>query len=170
MAGPGGIEPPTLGLGEHDWERFRKWLYSEYSAKHALSVYLYARKYAHSFFSGDLSELKIISNGKRKHVMNALSALSKFIGAYEYWRRLVAAYGLKWSNRSDELILSRIGKSYGEIIEWVEDVRRVSGLELFVEFAAVTGLRLSEAINSWNLIDADGYYDRKLQALEHFKF
>ena len=41
---------------------------------------------------------------------------------------------------------------------------------MFVEFTAVTGLRLSEAINSWNLIDADDYYDQKLQALEHFKF
>ncbi len=40
----------------------------------------------------DLSFDKII------HAMKSLSALSKFMGRYDEWRKIVGKYQLKWSN------------------------------------------------------------------------
>jgi intergrase/recombinase len=61
---------------------------------------------------------------------------------------------------------------------WIKKVKRVRPeLSLFMDFMAVTGLRLVEAVNSYNLIiklnregRLDEYYSVEREVLEHFRF
>ena len=94
---------------------------------------------------------------------------------------LVKNYSLKWSGRkAEDLILDRITKveNPDEIFNWIKQVKRVRPeLSVFMDFMAVTGLRLVEAVNSYNLIiklneedRLDEYYDLEREVLEHFRF
>ena len=65
-----------------------------------------------------------------------------------------------------------------EIFNWIKQVKRARPeLSVFMDFMAVTGLRLVEAVNSYNLIiklneedRLDEYYDMEHETLEHFRF
>ena len=69
------------------WKEFRKWLLREYKRRIARQRLSYARKYADSLISRDLSELQSLSTDKRLHVMKALSALSSFSESMKIIRR-----------------------------------------------------------------------------------
>ncbi len=66
----------------------------------------------------------------------------------------------------------------GEVLDWVRLVKaKIPQLSLFMDFMVLTGLRLSEAVNSWNLIvdlakegRLSEYYNCEREALEHYKF
>jgi hypothetical protein len=163
-----------------DWEAFKEWLYREFRPKTAYSRFRYAMRYGHCLLSGDFSELLEMSNDKRVHVMNSLSALSKFLGMHEDFLRLVRNYGLKWSVRSDDLIIKRFTKVVdpNEMFEWIKLVKKTCPeLKDFVDFMAVSGLRYEEAVESYNLIiklakqgKLSEYYDGEREILEHYKF
>ena len=112
--------------------------------------------------------------------MKALSALAKFTGCYERWKQQIKAYGLKWSIDNDSVIIARLVKYSGnsgngnDLFEWIRTVKRkIPDFAPFVDLVTATGLRLSEAIESFNLI-AHGnlceYYNAETRVLEHFKF
>jgi intergrase/recombinase len=69
-------------------------------------------------------------------------------------------------------------ESPGEIFEWINKVKDARPeLSDFLEFMAVTGLRMIEAVESYNLIielahqrKIKDYYKAEKQTLEHFKF
>jgi len=112
--------------------------------------------------------------------MNALTALSKFMGVYQSFRDLLKNYGLKWTVNSDDLIIARITKPQDstELFRWVKKIkRRKPGFSDFLDFITVSGLRFSEAIESYNLIinlacqgQIDRYYISEKAVLEHFRF
>ncbi|MEM3597169.1 MAG: integrase [Candidatus Bathyarchaeia archaeon] len=123
----------------------------------------------------------MLSESKRNHVMCALSNLAKFLGIYERFERLVKAYGLKWKSvKAEDLLLSRIANAdrNGEVLEWVRTVKaKIPQLSDFLDFMALSGLRLVEAIESYNLIidlaengKLSEYYNFENEALEHFRF
>jgi intergrase/recombinase len=160
---------------------FKKWLFKNYRPFTANPRYCYAKKFAHCLLERDLSNLRMLSDCKREHVLKALSSLSKFLGIHEDFRRLVKNYGLKWSGRnSDDVIISRLLKNVnaGEIFQWIRDTKtNVPELNSLLDLMAITGLRLIEAIESINLIihlNREGklntYYDVEKQTLEHFRF
>jgi|Deesub1362A_J573_1020465.scaffolds.fasta_scaffold07082_6 intergrase/recombinase len=141
----------------------------------------YAKKYGYCLFNGDLTELQLIKRYKRVHAMKALSALSKFLGVYDEWMRLVKNYGLKWSAKSnDDLIIERLTKTVNpsELFEWIKTVKKaIPELSAFMDFMVVTGLRFVEALESYNLIirlanegKLDQYYNAERKVLEHFRF
>ncbi|MEM3701010.1 MAG: hypothetical protein QXL57_09150, partial [Candidatus Bathyarchaeia archaeon] len=68
-----------------------------YRVKTARERLSYARQYAHCLFEGNLSDLKVLSDDKRGHVLKALSVLAKYLGEYQRFQQLVKDYGLKWS-------------------------------------------------------------------------
>jgi intergrase/recombinase len=107
--------------------------------------------------------------------------LSKFLGVYEIFKQLVKNYGLTWTGRSkDDIVIERISrvKDPGEIFEWIKQVKRArSELCEFLDFMAISGLRLEEAVNSYNLIvtlsgedKLNEYYNVKAETLEHFRY
>jgi hypothetical protein len=112
--------------------------------------------------------------------MAALSALSKFLGIHEEFSTLVKNYGLKWSVRSDDVIIARFSRSVdpNAVFDWIKQVKqRCPLLRDFMNFMAATGLHFDEAVESCNLIiklakegRLNEYYDCERELLEHYKF
>jgi len=141
----------------------------------------YAKKYSSCLVTNDFSIITEFSDCKRGHTLNALSALSKFLGVYDKFHGLVKAYGLKWKRQnSEELILARMEKTRtnGNVLGWIKKVREYYPiLKDFLEFILVSGLRFTEAVHSYNLIvelsrksKIDTYYSLENQFLEHYRF
>lgn len=71
----------------------------------------YVNKFSFYLFTNDFSVINGFSDCKRGHLLNSLSALSKLLGVYKKFQRLVKAYGLKWRRQNAErLILDRTEK------------------------------------------------------------
>lgn len=113
--------------------------------------------------------------------LKALSALAKFLGVYDDFKRLRRNYGLKWGGKSsDDLIIARLTKvvDESELYEWIRKVKAaIPSYAVFMDFITSTGLRYEEAINAWNLIidlvqqnKLNDYYQEDRQVLEHFRF
>jgi len=173
----------NLPLAERglDWEAFKQFLAKNCCSKTVRERLRYARKYACCLFERDFSMLQSLSSSKCEHVLKALSALSKFLGLYDEFQRLVKAYGLKWRTvNSEDLIISRMTKTRldGSVVDWIREVKvKIPRLEVFVDFALISGLRLTELIASWNLIvdlaeedRLNEYYNVDNECLEHFRF
>jgi intergrase/recombinase len=141
----------------------------------------YAKKFCYCLLKKDFGELNMFSDSKRTHILKALSNLAKFLGMYEDFKMLVRNYGLKWSDgKAEDLILSRIANTERnrDVIEWVRTVKlQIPKLSVFMDFIIVSGLRLEEAVRSYNLIidlAKEGklreYYDFETETLQHFRF
>jgi intergrase/recombinase len=129
--------------------------------------------------TGNLRELDSFSKSKKNNVLKSLIALSKYLGIYKRFKLRVASYGIKWEYQDSLEAFLRITEPKEEIVEWFKACLRVLDEDktTFLTFLAVSGLRKGEAINSFNLIiklsqkgKLNDYYNKELQALEHFRF
>jgi len=166
---------------EIDWKAYREWLVENFSPGYARDVYNYSRKYAHCLLNRDLSELLMIRKTKRTNIVKALANLAKFVGLHDEFLKLMHRYDLEWGGKSnEELVIERYTRIQdpNEVFEWIKQVKKVR-VELadFMDFMAATGLRLVEAISSYNLIiklakegKLNQYYNEEKEALEHFRF
>ena len=166
---------------EIDWHGFHVWLLKDHRVDVTRNTVNYAKKYHLCLLDRDFSEIGSLKETVRPNALKALSCLAKFLGVHEDFKLLVKNYSLKWSGRSaEDLIIDRITKveNPNEIFDWIKQVKQLRpDLSEFVEFMAVTGLRLVEAVNSYNLIiklhkerKLHEYYNSKSEILEHFKF
>jgi hypothetical protein len=165
-----------------DWDRFEDWLRrKKYRKKVMRDMLRYARRFSACLLQRDLSKVAALRDSFRPNVMKALSALAKFLGVYDDYRKLIKQYGLKWGGRSaDDLIIDRLTKTENpdEIFQWIQDAKKARpDLTDFLDFMICTGLRLVEAVASYNLIiklarsrQLDTYYNRDRGTLEHFRF
>ena len=71
---------------------FQAYLPKKYRLKTAKQRFSYACKFSHYLINHDFSELRILSDDKRVHVLKAPSTLAKFLGMCEDFRRLVKDY------------------------------------------------------------------------------
>ncbi|MEM0489533.1 MAG: integrase [Candidatus Bathyarchaeia archaeon] len=147
----------------------------------AKDIVSYAKRYAHCLFKMDLSEVATLRKTLRHHVVSALSNLAKFLGVYEDYKRLLRSYGVDWTGKSvDDLVIERLVKVKNpeEVWQWIKQVKAVrEDLRVFMDFIAVTGLRLDEAVQSFNLIiklhgegKLNQYYNEANECLEHYRF
>ena len=94
---------------------------------------------------------------------------------------LIKDYGLKWSdNNSAALMIARLTKvtDCDDIFNWVKQVKaRKPKLSDFMDFMVISGLRFSEAVESYNLIiklasegKLHAYYNAESEILEHYRF
>jgi len=164
-----------------DWDAFEEWLNRDHIPRVSRYMRSYAVKFQDCLFQRDFSKLLGTSRGKKRMVMNSLSALVKYLGLYEEFKRLVKEHGLTWGGRSaDDIVIERLTKvkNPNEVFEWIKRVKKERpDLTVFMDFIAVTGLRLVEALNSYNLTIAlsrkgklGEYYNAELETLEHYKF
>ena len=164
-----------------DWDSFREYLTKKHSRVHANDVFNYSMKYCSCLLREDFSELCGLSVSKRRHVLIALSNLSKFLGMYEVFKRLLKEYGLKWETvKAEDLLISRMTKTEdnGEVLKWIDEVKaRFPEFSDFLDFTLFSGLRFVEAVSAYNLIidlTKEGrlteYFNREQEALEHFRF
>jgi len=181
-----GFEPTTTSLGELrieeiDWEGFQNYMEQTSKSEYAKYCVNYAKKYAHCLLNGDFSEIRVLPKTIRGNVLKALSNLAKFLGIYPEFKRLKDDYSIKWVGKStDEIIIDRLTKveDPNELFKWIREVKQLNpDLEDFLDLMAITGLRLTEAIDCYNLIiqlakegKLNEYYNEEKGTLEHFKF
>jgi len=164
-----------------NWASFREFLKASCSERVARGRVRYAKKYHHCLLKSNLSELNTFSDSKRNHTMKGLSALAKFLGIYGDFKDLIKAHGLKWSSgNTDDLIISRLTKAAEtqDVIKWIIKVKkRLTKLEVLLDFILASGLRYEESVKAYNLIielvkkgKLNSYYNEKTETLEHFRF
>ena len=164
-----------------DYEEFYQWLVKSRSVRVSRDYVNYVKRFKHCLFKQDLSDLMKVSDGVRRMAMFSLSALSKYLGLYDDWKNLVKRYGLKWAGKSkSDIMIERLTKveDPGEVYEWIRQAKKARPeLTEFLEFITITGLRLIEAFESYNLIiklasegNLDEYYNTERETLEHFRF
>jgi hypothetical protein len=172
---------PSFDEKTINWEDFKNWLLRDHREHTVVSMVSYAKKYAYCLLSRDLSDVRDLRDSLRPNVVKALSSLAKFLGVYEEYKRLVKDYGLTWKGRSvDDLVIDRLikVKDPDEVFEWVREVKqRRPDISVFMDYIAVTGLRLDEAVQSYNLMiqlkkegKLSAYYNEANETLEHFRF
>ncbi|MEM3536625.1 MAG: type II toxin-antitoxin system CcdA family antitoxin [Candidatus Bathyarchaeia archaeon] len=185
MAGPPGFEPGISGLEAQnvytvDWQAFESWLLQSHRPRVASTIVNYAVRYAECLIKNDLSSLRELNDAKRRHVLTALSNLAKFLGVYKHFKLLVENYGVKWSGKSySELFIQRYQRGmHQNLWDWALTVKQlIPRLGFYVDFIALTGLRLNEATESYRLIKQlhtlgklNEYYDQSKMTLEHYKY
>jgi intergrase/recombinase len=125
--------------------------------------------------------LKTLSEDKKGHVLKGLSALAKYLGIYQDFQMMIQNYGLSWVGKNkDDVVIERMTKikDSGEVYAWIQEVKRARPeLSEFMDFMAITGLRLEEAVNAYNMIielsgkdKLNDYYNAETGMLEHYKF
>jgi intergrase/recombinase len=161
-----------------NWKDFREWANNKYSKSWARDVFYYAKKY-HGMLIGNFKELESFSKSKRNNVLKAVIALSKYLGTYSEFKAKMANYGVKWQNQNSFESFIRILETKDGTLDWVQAATKVSdqSYAAFIEFVMISGIRASEAINSFNTIirlhkagRLGDYYNTELQSLEHFRF
>jgi len=125
-----------------------------------------------------------LSYDKRIHVMKALSTLSKFLGCYDEWKKIVEKYQLHWSNngigaggfsKGLEIFHNIYSKNnYTEMIKQLKDAcskldQKYSSVLLY---STLTGLRPAEACSSIQQLKErkKDYLAKDNKLLEHFRF
>ena len=146
--------------------------------KTAIQHYRYATQYNYILTNGNLSDLFTFPDSKRKHIMKALAAYSKYTGEYEKWQAMRKNYQLKWSSSADSLAgFHNILKENGDFDKMIERVRikrkEYPRFANILMFNVLTGLRPTEAIDSFNLlltIKKQEYLTEDNKLLQHYKF
>jgi hypothetical protein len=65
-------------------------------------ILCYAHRYASILETGDASELAQASPTIRRHGLEALTVLAKYIGCYDIWKVIRLKYMLAWGNASED--------------------------------------------------------------------
>jgi|SRR5450759_4800629 hypothetical protein len=75
-------ELPTI-----DWTKFRQWVDGQYTRHHADSLYRNAKRHSGALLdTSSAAQLRTLTPDSRRHAMQSLAALSKFMGVYENWQ------------------------------------------------------------------------------------
>jgi hypothetical protein len=172
-----------------DWEKFREWLQSQYSRQHTSDLLNNSMKFKDAIFDAkSAAQLKALTPSKRRHAMQSLSALPKFLGAYDSWKEMQRQADLKWAKTDAVSIVKAIlSQSSEDAFQWLEEIA-LPGLPKIYRppmiYIALSGLRASEACESLNLIlqmnprgdlysdfeKEGGYIDKDLSMVCHYKF
>ena len=162
-----------------NWDNFREWVFHKYAKSYAPTAYCYAKKYSY-MINGNLRDIDTLSPSVRNQVIKCLISLSKYLGVHTQFRQKLKDYGVKLY-RSDVFssFLRMLNGSNSDVLKWYKETNEVlrGNERLLLKFLALTGLRSSEAITSFNLIvklarmdKLHEYYNEELQCLEHFKY
>ena len=126
------------------------------------------------------SDLLNLSKDSRRVAMSSLANLSKFLGIYDHWKRIVSNAGLKWENRSPlEAVLSILNTKLSDTKPWLKEALQTLPRQhsVVLLFDALTGLRPQEAAKSCRLISElteqgklTDYLNDEFYMLEHFKY
>ena len=128
--------------------------------------------------TGNASELLQLSDGNRRHAMEALACLSKYVGAYDTWKEITKRYQLKWTNGDDsfEIFKSIMDskQNYSSMVAWLKETcsKLPKSHSNILVYNTLTGLRPDEAIQSLVILrnDHDNYLNKSNMVLEHFKY
>ncbi len=162
-----------------DWSRFEEWVCKKYAKSYYRIVLCYARKYAH-LLNGNLRDLDFLNPCVKTHAVKSLIVLSKFLGIHKQFKARLEEYDIKVQRPDAFSSFLRIMNNHNsDLLEWNKKASEVlrPNERLFLKFLLLTGLRTSEAIESFNLIiklnrenKLSTYYDKDQSLLQHFQF
>jgi len=158
---------------EADWSYVEEAIYANYSRKWARRCLALMRRYGHILYSLDASELMVLKPSKRVEAMKALGMLARVLGLRDRWRAIREAYGLRWSLEMDSTPPILTSQAYSSLLSKAREMLRSSGsYRGALEFIALSGLRVGEALEAMRLycMDGDNYLNRELMVLEHFRY
>ena len=149
--------------------------FSRHTAKCRL---IYAKEYSHVLYKYDARDLLLLSNEKRIHAMKSLATLSKYLGCYDQWRKIIQRYQLKWSDKDNTKVFNDIignnGNSYNSMVEWFNDTysKLSNHYGNILLYNTLIGLRPDETCKSIILLQKERDKDlrKDLMILEHFKY
>jgi hypothetical protein len=127
------------------------------------------------------SKMLSFPESRQKNILKAMVCLSKYLGCYEEYKAKLKSYDIKWSNEDTAFngFLAIFNHKHDSLPEYIKEIQPLlhENERLFVRFLAITGLRKSEGLHSFNMIidlNSEGklseYYNSDLQVLEHFKY
>lgn len=158
---------------------FKNYLESQNTSDKTINeIFRNAIKYHHILYEGNASELTTYSTGKRKHIMKALAAFSKFSGCYDTWQNIRKQYQLKWTSTDSLAGFHNMLKQDGDftsMVDWIKKaINENQRFSNVFKFNVMTGLRPAEAIESFNLLvdhkKRQVYLSKDQNMIEHFKF
>jgi len=95
----------AINSGRNNCQSFETYLKSQ-NKRNIRQIVSYAERYHSVLDTGDVSPLINLQSGAmRRHVMEALTALSKYLGSYDRWQEMRKRYQLHWTS-GDESIKS----------------------------------------------------------------
>jgi len=172
--------PKQLGNKIVDFDEYKRYLKGKYrNEKYTSSQFCCAYRYFDCLL--DASKLLSIAETNRMNVLKSLIALSKYIGIYDEFKLSLKRYGIKWSNGDNSFnsFLRIFNHKHDSLPAYLKEIQLHlnDNEKVYVRFLALTGLRVTEAMMSFNKIielysdgKLDDYYNKDMQVLEHFKF
>jgi intergrase/recombinase len=161
-----------------DWNNFKEFVEERYSKNSVASIVSYARRHAHIL--SEVHKLELVPESRRTHVVKALLILARYLGLIDQFKAALKAFGFKWK-RSD--VITAFARIYcnhnNDLNEWVVEINKIlrPNERLFVKYVKLSGLRKSEALESFNLIIAlsrqnklSDYINPDNGIIEHFRF
>jgi intergrase/recombinase len=179
--GPATITLPMNNNIDLELFEFEKWITAKYSISYRRAVLCYVKKYKHLLSpSSNLRDLELLSNDVKSSTVKSLILFSKFKGTCTQFKAKLDQFGVKLY-RPDSLnaFLRILNASSSDVMAWYENITPAlrPNEQLFAKFLLYSGLRTSEAINSFNKIielskenRISEYFDQNLVCLCHFKY
>ncbi|HET6590274.1 MAG TPA: integrase [Candidatus Nitrosocosmicus sp.] len=169
-----------LKFDEAFWIDYKKYLVSLNQSHHTIRNKIqHAKRFYFVLQTQDAHSLLTLSKETRSHAMKSLSSLSKYLGQYDDWQKLIKRFQLKWEQKDSLDTFKRIfennEESYNHILEWIKTTsgKLPSEYANAIVFNTLTGLRPDESLKSINLIKSnslDRYMDSQKLLLYHYQF
>jgi intergrase/recombinase len=173
---PESIEPKTPKVV--NWQDFKQYVDNKYTQGYALAILEHSRK--HYQLLSNVNSILSIKPTARNNTINALTALSRFLGTYDTFMVDLKRHGIKRYKPDAIQAFTRIfnSEAHKGLGEWYRQATASvnENEKLYLEFMLLSGVRAMEGIKSFNLIVELGskfsqdYYNEKTQFLEHFRY
>jgi hypothetical protein len=153
-------------------------LLSKHTKSYAVSLFEHSRKYYQLL--DNVNGIQLSKPTVRNNVINGLTALSKYLGTYESFKKSMGTHGIKRVRPDPLQAFTRIFNSdaHKGLGEWYKQALTVlnENERLYLRFMLLSGVRAMEGVKAFNLIVELGsnykeeYYNEATQFLEHFKY
>ena len=173
---PGSIEPKSPS--SIDWIKYKQYLDSKYAKCYATQLLEHSRKYYPLL--NDVNGILLSRPTIRNNVINALTALSRFLGTYNSFIAAMKAHGIKRVRPDPVQAFTRIFNSNAHkgLDEWYRNAMTVlkENEQLYLRFMLLSGVRATEGIKAFNLLVELGanykeeYFNKDTGFLEHFRY
>jgi hypothetical protein len=178
VVGLPGFEPESIEPKNINWSTFKEYLYSKYAKGYDRSILEHSHKYHHLLT--DVNGIQIAKPTTRNNIINALIAMSRYLGVYDNFISEMKSHGIKRYKPDPIQAFTRIFSSDAHLGlgKWYKDAYVVlnDNEKLYLRFMSLSGVRAMEGIYSFNLLVSMGskytqeYYNENTQFLEHFKY
>ena len=153
-------------------------MHSKYAKSYAVQLSEYSRKYCPLL--NDVNSILLAKPTIRNNVINALTALSRFLGTYNSFMAEMKAHAIKRVRLDPMQTFTRIFNSNAHkgLGEWYKKALAVlkENERLYLRFMLLSVVRAMEGVKAFNLLVeldcryAEEYFNEDTGFLEHFRY